>query len=432
MPVKITEPFQPLLDPSSPEFGKRYNVFYGGRGGGKTTGVADALLVSSIQEPQLILCAREFQNSITESVHRTLADQIVANGMQDVFEVQNTTILARNGSEFIFKGIKHNVQSIKSIPNIKKAWLEEAQSLSQKSIDVLDPTIRMPGSQLIISMNPELEDDPAYQYFVANPQPDSYLCKINYTDNPFITPELLKLADTMQRNNPDKFRNVWLGQPSRMTDGAILAKWIDAMENPPAGEPIRITKVPYNPAAPVITAWDLGYSDATVIWFAQVIGKEPRIIDFYQGTGVGIDHYVNLVRSKPYNYEMHVLPHDAGHNSLRTGQTLVEQLKQMGLGNDNNITVLPVVAVETGNELSRQLLTQLWIDKEKCIDGIRGLKKYHYEWDDDRKVYKPKPVHDWASDIADSFRYLASYLAKERNSIANLTLPGYHTQKVWG
>ena len=143
-------------------------------------------------------------------MHRTLADQIVANGMQDVFEVQNTTILARNGSEFIFKGIKHNVQSIKSIPNIKKAWLEEAQSLSQKSIDVLDPTIRMPGSQLIISMNPELEDDPAYQYFVANPQPDSYLCKINYTDNPFITPELLKLADTMQRNNPDKF---WCAQP---------------------------------------------------------------------------------------------------------------------------------------------------------------------------------------------------------------------------
>ncbi len=414
MKVQITEPFLPLVDESHPNYKSRYLTWYGGRGGMKTTSISDGLLIRGIRQTERILCGREFQNSISDSVHKTLADEIVRLGMQDHYEVQATGIFGKhNGTEFLFRGLKSNIQSLKSIAGITIFWNEEAQTTSQKSIDVIMPTIRAENSQIINSMNPDLEDDPAYQYFVVNPPPDSYVRKVNYTDNPFLPDTLRKEAEYCLKTDPDKYNHIWLGECQKLNEGTILGKWLVQAELDG-----RITTVPYNPAVPVITSWDLGYSDATVIWFCQLVGKEPRLIDFYQATGASLDHYVKILKDKDYNYSMHVLPHDAGHNSLRTGKTLAEQLQDMGLGRiGKTIEVLPIVGVEAGNELSRQLLTQLWIDKDKCSEGIKGLKKYRYEWDDERKIYKLKPIHDFASDIADSFRYLAMYLSTLKSSI---------------
>ncbi len=186
----------------------------------------------------------------------------------------------------------------------------------------------------------------------------------------------------------------------------------------------RICKVPYTPGASVITGWDLGIGDSTVIWFAQVVGKEPRLVDCYEASGVGLDHYVKLINSKSYNYQMHFLPHDAGHASLRTGKTLEEQLIDMGIGR-KQITVLNRTDVEAGIAQTRQLLSQVWIDNVACAKGIDALKAYRRKWDDKNKTFAQTPLHDWSSDFADSLRYLAVGLSELKPIIAKKPDPQY-------
>lgn len=181
----------------------------------------------------------------------------------------------------------------------------------------------------------------------------------------------------------------------------------------------RICPVPYNPSFPVITAWDLGYGDSTAVWFAQLVGKEPRLIDYYENRGEDLNHYVSLVKSKPYQYSMHVFPHDAGHSSLRTGTTLIKQLEDTGLGKqDKDMTVLPVDAVETGINLVRLLLPQIWIDQTKCSNAIFMLKEYRYEYDEKKGIFRDSPRHDHTSHCCDALRYLSTYLARQKTSVA--------------
>jgi hypothetical protein len=186
----------------------------------------------------------------------------------------------------------------------------------------------------------------------------------------------------------------------------------------------RITKVPYTPGASVITGWDLGIGDSTVIWFAQIVGKEPRLIDCYEASGVGLDHYVKLINSKDYNYQMHFLPHDAGHASLRTGKTLAEQLIDMGISK-KQITVLNRTDVEAGIAQVRTLLKQAWMDEIACIKGLEALKAYRRKWDDKNKVFSNQPLHDWSSDYCDALRYLAVGLSELKPIIVKNSEPEY-------
>ena len=149
----------------------RYKVAYGGRGSGKSWGIAKVLLLQGTERPLRILCCREFQKSISDSVHSLLADRLEAMGMGGFYEVQNTTIRGQNGTEFIFAGLRHNIASIKSFEGIDRCWIEEAQTISKASLDVLVPTIRKEGSEIWVSFNPELAEDEVYRRFVVNPPP---------------------------------------------------------------------------------------------------------------------------------------------------------------------------------------------------------------------------------------------------------------------
>lgn len=412
MKLQITEPFLPLVDEGHPNYKSRYLTWYGGRGGMKTTSISDGLLVRGIRNSERILCGREFQNSISDSVHKTLADEIVRLGMQDHYEIQATGIFGRhNQTEFLFRGLKSNIQSIKSIAGITIFWNEEAQTTSQKSIDTIIPTIRAENSQIINSMNPDLEDDPAYQYFVMKPPPDSYVRKVNYTDNPFLPETLRKEAEYCMLSDPHKYAHIWLGECQEMKEGSIYGSWIlNASE--------RITTVPYDSGLEVFTVWDLGYSDSTTIGFGQIAGKEPRVIDYEEHNGQSLDYYVKLIKAKPYNYGVHILPHDAGHKSLRTGTTLAQQLEDMGLGIvGKTIIVLERDSIESGIELTRRLLGQIWFDKEKCGRLLYCLKKYRYKWDEEKKRFSDTPLHDFASDPADMMRYMATYLATRKSPL---------------
>jgi len=422
MELSIAAPFQCLFDEDDPNYHKRYIVFYGGRGSGKTVTIAKALLLRGYRNKERILCCREYQNSISDSVLKTLEDEIEVLGLQSFYKVQNNGIFGLNGTEFIFKGVKNNIQSIKSMAGITIVWPEEAQTVSDRSWDVLIPTIRSEGSQFFISFNPDEEDDPTYQRFVVNPPPNSHIVKVNYDENPWFPTTLREEMEYQKSKDTELYNHIWLGQTRRAGLGAVYGKEMaDALEDN------RITNVPYTPAAPVNTYWDLGWADQTAIWFGQTIGKEPRAIDYYESNLESLDHYVAYLRSKPYNYGYHVLPHDAEHKSLRTGKTLTQQLREMGL---ENVITLPIAEVKKGIELSRQLIPQMWFDADKCKQGIHCLRKYHYKFDEDRKVFSKEPLHDWSSNGSDAYRYMATYLSRNVNAIVKPeNLPYYRQSK---
>jgi phage terminase large subunit len=163
----------------------RYKVIYGGRGSAKSWGVARALLILGTWKPTRILCTREFQNSLPESVHRLLTDQVAGLGLSDFYTVQKNMITGRNGTVFVFAGLKHNISKIKSFEGFDRVWVEEGQTVSRHSWDVLIPTIRRPGSEIWVTLNPDLEEDDTYQRFVVRPLPGSIVQPVNWRDNPW-------------------------------------------------------------------------------------------------------------------------------------------------------------------------------------------------------------------------------------------------------
>jgi len=211
-----------LLEPAP------YKVLYGGRGGGKSYSMARALLVLAAQQKKRILCTREFQNSIKDSVHYLLKSQIDLFDLNRIFSVKETTIKAVNGSEFIFAGLSRNISSIKSTEGIDIAWVEEGQTISKESWEVLDPTIRKGGSEIWVSFNPKKDTDVMYSVFVINKPPKGAVVKkILWSDNRFITQDLLRKKDHMYSVDPSAARHVWGGETLKYTDAQVLHdKWV--------------------------------------------------------------------------------------------------------------------------------------------------------------------------------------------------------------
>lgn len=391
--------FKPLYEP------KRYKVYYGGRGGAKSWNFARALLIRGWQQPLRILCAREFQNSIDDSVHRLLSDQIDALGLRGFYEIKKTEIVGKNGTTFAFEGLRRNATSLKSFEGLDIVWVEEATDVSKASWDILIPTIRKSGSEIWVSFNPELDTDETYKRFVRNPPTDSIVVKVNWSDNPWFPEVLAQERDDLKVRDHDSYLTVWEGHCRQTLDGAIFANEIRA-----ATSDNRITRVPYEAQKPVHTFWDLGKSDNTAIWFAQVVGFEFRIIDYYQNHGQNLAHYVKVLREKPYAYGLTWLPHDATHDLLASERTIQQQMQGHGF----QVRITPKVNVATGIDAARTIFGKCWFDQEKCTDGLQCLRHYRYERKDDGLSFTKTPVHDFASHGADAFRYLAVALQEDK------------------
>lgn len=166
----------------------------------------------------------------------------------------------------------------------------------------------------------------------------------------------------------------------------------------------RLCRVPYNPGSAVITAWDLGFSDSTAIWFAQVIGQEVHVIDYYASSGVGLDHYARVLKDRGYVYGEHLYPHDVAVSELGTGTTRIETLRKLGLPG----RILKATRVDDGINAVRMLLPRCWFDRKKCESGLDALRMYQRDWDDKAQDFRSSPRHDWTSHGADAFRYLAT------------------------
>jgi phage terminase large subunit len=377
----------------------RYKVLYGGRGGAKSWGAARALLIQGAEQPLRILCAREFQNSIADSVHKLLADQIVDMGLSDFYEVQNAAIKGANGSEFSFAGLRHNVARIKSFEGVDRVWVEEAQTVSKSSWETLVPTIRKEGSEIWITFNPELDTDETYKRFVLNPPSNAIVRKINYTDNPWFPAVLDAERLALKDRDPDAYLTVWEGHTRQTLDGAIYAR-----ELRQATTEGRICRVPYDATKPVHTFWDLGWSDNTSIWFAQAVGFEYRVIDFLQDSQRALDHYLRELQGRGYVYGVDYLPHDAQAKTLVGAGRSIEQLLRAA---GRNVQIIPRLSAADGINAARTVFPNCWFDEVKCADGLQALRRYRYEVDEITGQFSKQPLHDDASHAADAFRYLA-------------------------
>ena len=396
LPEKLSFLFEP----------HRYKVAYGGRGSGKSWGAAISLLAQGAQKPLRILCAREFQNSISDSVHALLADQIKKLGLDGFYEVQNTAIYGKNGTEFLFAGLKHNVTKIKSFEGVDVCWVEEAQTTSKSSWDVLIPTIRKNGSEIWITFNPELDTDETYKRFVVNPPSNAKVVKVNWSDNPWFPDVLREEMEDLKARDIDAYLNVWEGNTRQVLDGAVYAN-----ELRKAQEESRIKDVIIDKSIPVSTFWDLGWSDMTSIWFVQVIpGGEVRVIDFYQDCQKPIDFYTALLQTKGYTYRDHWLPHDAEHKNM-TGRSVKEIVENMGLP----VRITPKLSIADGINAARMLMNRCYFDQTKCAEGLQALRHYRYDVDPDTKMFSTKPLHDQHSHAADAFRYVAVGLDERPN-----------------
>ena len=381
-----------LFDPA------RYKVLYGGRGGAKSWGIARALLIIGARKPTRILCAREFQTSIRDSVHKLLSDQIIAMDLVDFYEITQNAIRGKNGTEFSFVGLKNNVANIKSYEGCDICWVEEAQTTSKLSWNVLIPTIRKEGSEIWISFNPELETDETYQRFIVNTPENSIVQRINWSDNPWF-PETLRLEkDALFVRDREAYNTVWEGVCRQTVDGAIFAK-----EMMQAEFEQRITRVPYDPVKPVLAVFDIGWADATAVWFVQFIGMETRLIRYYETTQTTISQILAKMQTFGYVYDTLYLPHDAQNKTLAAnGRSIEEIVRAAGY----NVRIIERTPIVDSINAARTIFPKCYFDRENTHEGLQCLRHYRYDVNPDTGNFSQKPLHDNYSHGADAFRYI--------------------------
>ena len=380
----------------------RYKVCYGGRDGAKSTSIAKALLVQGVEKPLRIGCFREVQKSIKDSVHKLLADQIAEMNLGHFYEVLQTEIRGANGTEILFAGLSSQTRdNIKSFERIDRAWVEEAQSVSKRSWDILIPTIRAPGSEIIVSFNPDMDTDDTFRRFVTSPPPDAIVVKINYTDNPWRSKVLDAEREQMRVNAPEDFAHIYLGECRPAVEGAIYYNEVAELKN--SG---RLANVPYDPMLKVHVVCDLGFNDYMSLLLVQRLSSEIRIIRYIEDRQRDIPSYSQELNELKYNWGKVWLPHDARAKTLAAssnplGATAQDQFDKLGWRTE----IVDNISIEQGIRKSREIFPRVAVDKTHASDLISRLGRYR------RRVsasgQASTPLHDDESHGADGFRYLA-------------------------
>lgn len=403
-PAKLQFLFQPI----------RYKVARGGRGSGKSWSFARALLQQAAAKPLRILCTREVQKSIKDSVHKLLCDQIQLMGLGSHYDVLETEIRGRNGSLFIFAGLaQHTVESIKSYEGVDIVWCEEAQAITKRSWDVLIPTIRKEGSEIWISFNPELETDETYQRFVANPPDDCVSALVNWRDNPWFSQVLEKERLHCQKTDPQNYPNIWEGECKPAVEGAIYYEQVAAAEANG-----QICNVPYDPLLKVHVVFDLGWNDAMSIALVQKVRSEIRIIEYIEDSHKTLDHYSATLKEKRLNWGKIWLPHDGFSRDMKTGKSSEEILKALGWDVMPRSGIIEM-SLEEGIKATRQTFGQIYFDKRKCERLIQCAKRYRRAIN--RQTQEAQgPLHDEWSHGADCLRYVCVNAEQMKNDDVQL------------
>jgi phage terminase large subunit len=408
--MKTAGAFLPLTKPA------RYKGAYGGRGSGKSHFFAGMMVEDCFSYPRLnsgvglrCVCIRETLRDLKESAKLLIEDKIYEMGFGEDqgFKIYKDRIETPGNGLIIFRGMQdYSAESIKSLENFGRAWIEEAQTLSDRSLTLLRPTMRAPGSQIWASWNPRRAKDAIDQFLRVKPPHDAVVVRANWKDNPWFPPELEEERLHDLANYPDRYDHIWEGEYAKAFEGAYFAKQLTQAK---AEE--RIARVAADPLLPKKCFFDLGGSgaraDAMAIWVCQFIGREIRVLDYIEGISQPLAYYVAELRRRGLEDALVVLPHDGNTHHGPIDQTYRQLLQQAGF----EVEVIPnqgAGAAMQRIEAVRRVFPSIWFNAVTTEVGREALAFYH-EKRDARRDAGMGPDHDWSSHAADAFGLMAIY-----------------------
>lgn len=393
--IETAPVFEPLLKPS------RYKGAWGGRGSGKSHFFAELLVEECLMNPGMrAVCIREVQKSLKESAKRLIEDKLKRFGLGEAhgFKVLMDRIETPGNGVIIFQGMQdHTAESIKSLEGYSRAWIEEAQTLSARSLGLLRPTIREEGSELWFSWNPTRKSDPVDMMLRGGETPsDAIVIKANWSDNPWFPSVLEQERLDCLRSQPDQYPHIWEGDYATVLSGAYYAAAIAE-----ARAKGRIGKVQIDPLMEVRAFWDIGVSDATSIWVAQFVGREIRVLDYYEAVGQPLAAHLDWLRSRGWGRALCVLPHDGTHRDGVTALRFEDHIRAGGFRSETVMNQGRGAAMKR-IEAARRLFPSIWFNADTTQPGIDALGWYHERRDEGRNIGLG-PEHDWSSHAADAF-----------------------------
>jgi len=405
--LKTARVFAPLLEPA------RYKGAHGGRGSGKSHFFAEMLLEDCLYEPGAMggeglraVCIREVQKDLSQSSKALLESKLSALGLgqADGFRVYKDVITTPGDGLVIFKGMNdYTADSVKSLEGFKRAWWEEAQTATQRSLDLLKPTMRAAGSQLWFGWNPRFAKDPVDRMLCAEGLPTgARVVQANWRDNPWFTAELEQERQDCLRLQPDKYDHIWEGGYETVNEGAYFARQL--ADTKAQG---RIGAVAADPLMALRAFVDIGgtgqNADSFAMWIVQFVGMQVRVLDYYEAQGQPMAAHVQWLRDQGYTPErLQIwLPHDGEKSDTVHAVTPKSALQSLGY----RVTVVPNQgkgAAMKRVEAARRLFPSIWFNETSTEGGRAALGWYHEKRDEARGIGLG-PAHDWASHGADAF-----------------------------
>ena len=386
MNVQIPKAFKPLFKP------ERWKIYYGGRGGGKSWSFANALLVLGVKKRMRILCTREIQGSMKQSVHKLLHQCIERMKLDNFYRVTRDGIYGANGTEFIFLGLKHDPNQIKSLEGIDICWVEEAQKITHESWSILTPTIRKQGSEIWVSFNPILDTDPTYQQFIVNNNRDNALVvKVNYYDNPYFSDELRNELEYMKTNDYDEYLHIWEGECRTSTAAQIFRHKFQVMDFTPPSNAVFYYGL------------DWGFSQDPTAVLRCFIFDNCLYIDYEAGgKQVELDNTYKLIDEIPLSKQHIIRADSARPESIsfikRQGYKIESVHKWSG-------------SVEDGIEFIRSF-KKVYIHT-RCLNTAEEFVKYSYKVDRLTEDILPQIV-DSNNHYIDALRYALQPMIKRK------------------
>jgi phage terminase large subunit len=346
------------------------------------------------------------QKTLAESSKRTIEDKISALGVSHLFDVTKTEIKTPGDGLIIFQGMQdHNAESIKSLEGYKVAWVEEAQTLSERSLQLLRPTIRTEGSEIWFSWNPTRKKDAIDKFLRQDPPANAIVVKANWRDNPFWNDTLEGERQLELTKYPERYEHTWEGDYAGAFEGAYFAKQLSE-----ARRQDRIGKVFADPLLPLRAFIDIGGSgalaDAFVIWIVQWVGQEIRVLDYYESVGQVLAYHVDWLRKRGYQEAVLYLPHDGINENNVTGKKYWDHLREAEFKVEPPIPNQGKGAAAMRIEAVRRLFPKISFNAATTEDGRQALGFYHEKRDEMRNIGLG-PDHDWSSHAADAFGLMA-------------------------
>lgn len=405
--IETAKVFEPLLQPA------RYKGAWGGRGSGKSHFFAELLVEDSLREPGETgeglrsVCIREVQKDLKESAKLLIEDKLSRHrlGEADGFKVFREAIATPKDGIIIFKGMQdYTAESIKSLEKFKRAWMEEAQTITPRSLTMLRPTIRVEGSEIWASWNPRRKVDAVDELLRVTQPPGSVVVQANWRDNPWFPSVLEEERKFDLERYPERYDHIWEGGYATAFEGAYFARLLTE-----AKQQGRVGRVAADPLLPIRAYCDIGGSGATAdafaIWIVQFVGQEIRVLDYYESVGQVLAFHIAWLRENKYDKALIVLPHDGVNENNITGKRYEDHFREAGFetkiikNQGRGAAMMRVEAV-------RRIFGKCWFNEATTEAGRDALGYYHEKKDEARNVGLG-PEHDWSSHGSDAFGLMA-------------------------